>query len=78
MKSKRIINSWNKIEPDKEAQKRMLSNVLSHVKRSASFAGKEKMSRKIFGNMRVLSLLLRLLLFVRQLLSLFYQGIRRT
>lgn len=46
MKSKRIIDSWNKIEPDNAAQKRMLSNVLSHAEKSASFAGKEKMNRK--------------------------------
>ena len=46
MKYKKIIDSWNKIEPDEAAQERMLLNVLGYYVKPTLFARKKKRMNK--------------------------------
>lgn len=49
MKNKRIVDSWNKIEPDATAEARMLDSILAHNHSSEAEGGKVITMNKVFN-----------------------------
>lgn len=49
MKNKRIVDSWNKIEPDATAEARMLDSILAHTHSGEAEEGKVITMNKVFN-----------------------------